>query len=465
MAGHAKRDVLEPVAGGHGQCFDTDLETPALHCELLHRRGDTVREFVAGILPLLCKLFRCGSKFALRALRALGQGGRIGGGRECVEFAGGGKQQFGQCFGPYAVLARSVVHCGQPLFDPFVFLRVEVETSLVIAQRMCGFVELDTRGCQQRHHIGQRDIVCRGGFHPVEQLRQPDSHCIVCVRQRGDAVSCGNDQCCGVREARLGRRELDPFARRNGECKELAVASVENLALCGCSRGALCGRIAVCECSVPRAPPLRDIQRQRCEAAIGIDKIALRLGCFERLMGMLAVNVDQMLAQVFHLGHRRRSRIDPRATLAAGVEHAPQQHRFVLADQIVLDEPGAHRWRVRDIEFSGEFGAVGAGAQLPRQEPVAEQQAECIEQDRFAGAGFAGQYGETGIEFDIQRIDNDKVANRERAQHGQVARCGGASRAKRPHVRRSDVRAFRSSGAFRATSQSNHGPRDAGTAP
>ena len=48
---------------------------------------------------------------------------------------------------------------------------------------------------------------------------------------------------------------------------------------------------------------------------------------------------------------------------------------------------------------------------------AAERERERIEQDRFAGAGLAGQHREAGREIDVEPFDQDDVANRETGEH------------------------------------------------
>ena len=55
---------------------------------------------------------------------------------------------------------------------------------------------------------------------------------------------------------------------------------------------------------------------------------------------------------------------------------------------------------------------------------VAEQQAERIERDGFAGAGFASKHGKAGLEIQMELLNNHKIAQREGKQHGVLERKG-----------------------------------------
>ena len=69
--------------------------------------------------------------------------------------------------------------------------------------------------------------------------------------------------------------------------------------------------------------------------------IALLLRRRQRLVRVLAVQVDQHLADRRELRQRRRPAVDPGAAAALRVEHAPQQQRAVVAGEALVGEPGA----------------------------------------------------------------------------------------------------------------------------
>ena len=48
----------------------------------------------------------------------------------------------------------------------------------------------------------------------------------------------------------------------------------------------------------------------------------------------------------------------------------------------------------------------------------AQGQREGIEQDRLAGAGFAGQHGQAVGEIDVEPVDQDDIADGETGEHG-----------------------------------------------
>jgi hypothetical protein len=47
----------------------------------------------------------------------------------------------------------------------------------------------------------------------------------------------------------------------------------------------------------------------------------------------------------------------------------------------------------------------------------AERKSKSVEQDRFAGAGFARQHGKARSEIDVEPVDQHDVSNRQPGQH------------------------------------------------
>ncbi len=165
----------------------------------------------------------------------------------------------------------------------------------------------------------------------------------------------------------------------------------------------------------------------------------------QRLVGVLAVQVHQPLAERGELRERHRLAVDESARAALRIEHATHQHLALVAGQRVLREPGAYAGCVGHVERGGQLRPLGARTNLANLETVAEQQPERVEQDRLACAGLAGQHGESGIELDIERVDEHEVADRQQAQHlwrgGRSAGGAAADQAAGPALprRRSGV--------------------------
>ena len=80
----------------------------------------------------------------------------------------------------------------------------------------------------------------------------------------------------------------------------------------------------------PRAPGFGDGRRAVGEATLRIEHRALRARAQQQLMRMLAVDVDEVVAQFAQLRERRRDAVDPRLRASARVERAAQQDPAAL---------------------------------------------------------------------------------------------------------------------------------------
>ena len=81
--------------------------------------------------------------------------------------------------------------------------------------------------------------------------------------------------------------------------------------------------------------------------------------------------------------------VDEGARAAVGELDAPHDH-IVLRSQIILGQHPARRMIFGDLEGRNHLSLLGALAYQGHIAARAKRERERIEQDRFAGAGFAG---------------------------------------------------------------------------
>ena len=337
----------------------------------------------------------------------------------CLRF----RAELGQRFRPDPVLARHVVDRRQPLLDPREFRRVDLQFLPIPAQRARGLLDPDARGLEQRDDLGERGVVRRMGVELRDQRRQPGRQRVVAVGELLLARRRRLDQRRGVREPRLRLRQRDPFVGGDVERRELAPARLQHLALGGGGLRRLRRRIAPLDGRVPFAPRARHGAAQGREAAEAVDERALHVGRRERLVRVLAVQVDEPLADLVQLRERRGPAVDPGATPALRVERPAQQERAVGRGEVVRSEPLGDARAIVHVERGGELGPVGARPELPQLETVAQQQREGVEQDRLARARLAGQHGEAAVELEVERFDDDEIADGQQPEHeyaGQI---------------------------------------------
>ena len=150
----------------------------------------------------------------------------------------------------------------------------------------------------------------------------------------------------------------------------------------------------------------------------------MRCGLDKGAVVVLAVDFDQRRAERAQYLHADRLVVDEGAGAAVGELHrrtinssSPQDR-----EQIVVGEHAARRMVLGEVECGDHLALFGALAHQRGIATRAERQRKSIEQDRFAGAGLAGERGKAGAEIDIQPIDQDDVADGEARQHGDG--CG-----------------------------------------
>ncbi len=144
-----------------------------------------------------------------------------------------------------------------------------------------------------------------------------------------------------------------------------------------------------------------------------VEQLALRGGAQERLVGVLAVQVDQPFARIFQLRERGGVAVDEAARAAGAVDRAAQHQLARIAGQVALLEPGGHRFG--NFEFAGELGALGTLAHHGGVAPAADQELDRVDEDRFAGARFTGEDAEPLAQLERSAVDQDEVADFERS--------------------------------------------------
>ena len=71
----------------------------------------------------------------------------------------------------------------------------------------------------------------------------------------------------------------------------------------------------------------------------------------------------------------------------------------------------------RHVEGGRDLALRGAVANQRNVAARAERQRQCVKQDRFAGAGLAGQHRKSRSKIDIQPLDQDDIADRQVREH------------------------------------------------
>ena len=154
---------------------------------------------------------------------------------------------------------------------------------------------------------------------------------------------------------------------------------------------------------------------------MGVDDLALRIAADERHEFLLAVDVDQALAELAHALGGQRLPVDVLAGAAVAADDAPKHELAVVRLDGLLLEP-ALDGRVRaGLERRGDLGAFGAVTQRVRARAPAERQHDGIDDDGLAGSRLAGERRHTALELELGRVDDREVADLQVHQQAQIS--------------------------------------------
>src|SRR5690606_1116196 len=108
--------------------------------------------------------------------------------------------------------------------------------------------------------------------------------------------------------------------------------------------------------ALPRPMRLGRLARERFAARVGVEKLALRCGSQQRLVRVLAVDIEKPLPDLAQLGGGRGMAVDEAAGTPRAIDDAAQDELAGIALQIVLFEPGSDR--AFCLELRGNFGSL-----------------------------------------------------------------------------------------------------------
>ncbi len=145
-------------------------------------------------------------------------------------------------------------------------------------------------------------------------------------------------------------------------------------------------------------------------AAAPVDQAALQLGLDEPQLVALAMDAQQERREVGEQPQGRRLVIDEHPVAPAARDLAADEHLGALRLQPGLFED-AEPERAGGLEHAAHRERLGAAADHLGTGPGAGQEGKGVDDDRFAGAGLAGQDVQTGPERDRGLGQDGQVAD------------------------------------------------------
>ena len=165
-------------------------------------------------------------------------------------------------------------------------------------------------------------------------------------------------------------------------------------------------------------PECRDLVRRRLQAGERVEQPAVGRSVDQRALVMLSMDLDQRRPQLLEDLRAHRLVVDEGARAAVD-KLDPAQDQLVLGRDVVLAQQRARRMSRRQLEGRRHLPLLGTVTHQGGISARPERQREGVEQDRFAGAGFAGERREPRCEVDVEPIDQHDVSDRKPGQHAR----------------------------------------------
>ncbi len=211
--------------------------------------------------------------------------------------------------------------------------------------------------------------------------------------------------------------ELLFLARLGGKLRQLGDRVFQPVAV-GRRRRDLATRLRQRACRrAPRGPGARGVAS--IDAAEAVEQRAVTGRRQQPSVVVLAVNLDQMPR---HLPQQRGGGglvVDEAAAAAIRLDQAAHDQRLAGLDlQAIFFQQGRQPATIGGrVEGGGDHRLARAVADQRAVAAPAQREAERVEQDRLARAGFARQHPQPFVEPEVQRLDQHHVADGKGGQH------------------------------------------------
>jgi hypothetical protein len=329
-----------------------------------------------------------------------------------------------QLLGRDAELAGRAVDGIHARIDLGQALRIELDLVDVVVQRVHRFLQLDARrlhavehGLQAGVDVGQLGqlLVQRG------QLRQDR---LLRFRQRIQGFLRSFDQAGRMRQAAVLVDDLDPFAVLHRQLVQFADLPFEALAFQHHVLGIGLEFLALARQRLPGLVAAGDMPHLFDGARIAhgdlvVQQGALGIALHQRLVRVLAVDVDQQLAQFAQLAGGGGDAVDVGLGAAGIVDHPAQQRTALVVLELVL--------------FCSQMLAAWVSAKSALMSALAAPSRTMLASPRPPSASWSAsiridlpapvspvKHREAVRELELDRVDDDEVADGQCAQHEET---------------------------------------------
>jgi len=211
---------------------------------------------------------------------------------------------------------------GNPLLKFEQTVRIEIQTVVIVAQLVAGLAELNGRLFQHIQHAGKlavhthqlADQLLRG----IKQALQIG---LFTVRQYRQGVLAGAEQLAAVGQALVLFVNLLEFSRQRVKFVQLFKLVLQQIGAGGALLALLLVQGQLAATLVPLAVMLGHALSERILTGIAVEQRFLVFGFGQQLVRMLAVDLDQQLAQFAQLRERDGGTVDKAARAAVSADH------------------------------------------------------------------------------------------------------------------------------------------------
>ena len=327
MRGHLELHLLHTGGAWLVQLVQRHCEARCLHRQLRHGSSNRFRQTLRASGPHGGEFFGgsvvpgpgCGD-FALDRLRIRRQ-------LKLVQTLLQLREAHRQFLRPQAMPARGAVQRLDACLHLAQCVRIEIHPRGIVAQLAHRLARLRLGRLEHLDYAIQIGVVLR---------QRPQT-----ARDSGELSERlgAGEQAGAVLQSLVLGRDLLPFALARRQLFQIghALGDIGALGLTLRELGArLRGNVFQ---ALPVAEGLRSLARQRFGVGMRVEQLALRGGAQQRLVRMLAVQIEQPFAGFLELRKRRGMSVDEAARAAGAVERAAQNQLAGVAGQVALGEP------------------------------------------------------------------------------------------------------------------------------
>ena len=316
------------------------------------------------------------------------------------------------------MLAREVVETREAAIEFVERGRIEVEVRAHAFEQRRRFVQLDRGGVEHRVDLGQPRFVLGLAREFVAHLLQlaAERRAVFAAQAHGRGIArayqAGRMRVAAMRGDEIGERgRIDRIA-----LEFLQLVSEEGHAVGGVA--ALRQRLAFAHERGPAARGRLHVPQHPVVAAEGIEQRELAPARHQRLVFVLPVDFDEAAGEFGQLRDGGGAAVDPGLRTAVGAQRAAQLAGVAVVVEFHLAQPRGGIGRVAQVEHRDQFRPFSPVAHDAAVRARTGQEAERVDQQRLAGAGFAGDHGQSRAEIQFGGADDREVLDRKMGEHG-----------------------------------------------